>query len=221
MLPTRRDYYVYSYVRSCESVNGCAGSPYYIGKGRGRRVVEKHSVSVPKDSSKIIYIAKSMNEPDAHQLEVLMIYLHGRIDIGTGCLRNLTNGGEGPSGAIVSEATRKLKREQLLGRKRPESVVAKWRGKKRSPETIEKLRNKVMPPDWLENVKRGKLTGKSNAMTPEGKERLIASLKSRVVSQETREKLRKNALGNTYGRFSWKSKNKSGGQKFLFDFPDK
>ena len=41
-----------------------------------------------------------MNEADAFQLEILLIYQYGRIDLGTGCLRNLTNGGDGVSGII-------------------------------------------------------------------------------------------------------------------------
>lgn len=36
-----------------------------------------------------------MSEADAFQAEMLNIYLYGRIDQGTGCLRNRTDGGEG------------------------------------------------------------------------------------------------------------------------------
>ena len=44
-----------------------------------------------------------MAENDAFQLEMLLIYLHGRIDNGTGCLRNKTDGGEGWSGIVRSD----------------------------------------------------------------------------------------------------------------------
>jgi hypothetical protein len=61
-----------------------------------------HHIPVPKESSDIVVVSSKMNESDAFQLEMLLIYLHGRVDIGTGSLRNFTDGGSGMSGYIQS-----------------------------------------------------------------------------------------------------------------------
>lgn len=83
------DYYVYKYLRK-------DGTPYYIGKGRGRRYLGKHSVAVPP-IERIEFIETNMTEADAFALESKLILEYGRKDLGTGPLRNLTSGGEGSS----------------------------------------------------------------------------------------------------------------------------
>jgi DNA-binding cell septation regulator SpoVG len=93
-------YYVYQYLRS-------DGTPYYIGKGMGRRAFSaNHSINVPKDRTRIIMIKENMLESDAFALEIKLIAKYGRKDIGTGILRNMTNGGEGSSGFIFSDESR-------------------------------------------------------------------------------------------------------------------
>ena len=89
-------YYVYSYIRESD------GTPYYIGKGKGSRAYSKnHTISVPNDRSKIIFLETNLTEQDAFDLEIKLIFEHGRKDLGTGILHNKTNGGEGISGAIL------------------------------------------------------------------------------------------------------------------------
>jgi len=86
-------FYVYSYLRE-------DGTPYYIGKGKAGRAWHrsKDETQKPTDVSRIIIIAAELCEEDAFLLEIVQIALHGRKDLGTGILRNRTNGGEGPSG---------------------------------------------------------------------------------------------------------------------------
>jgi hypothetical protein len=97
------------YLRTNNSKHGPAGSPYYVGKGKGNRAFEKVNrcgCKTPADSSRIVFAAKNMNEKDAFQLEMLLIHFYGRVDKNTGCLRNLSDGGKGGQGIVVSEATR-------------------------------------------------------------------------------------------------------------------
>lgn len=78
------------------------GTPYYAGKGYGRRAFRSHWRSnhvfyPPKDKSRIL-IFPMLNEAEAFESEVALIDLFGRKDLGTGCLRNFTDGGDGASG---------------------------------------------------------------------------------------------------------------------------
>ena len=71
------------------------GTPYYVGKGKDYRAYNKHRVgNAPPLGRIVFYIAR--DEDDAFETEVSLIWYYGRKDLGTGCLRNLTDGGENP-----------------------------------------------------------------------------------------------------------------------------
>lgn len=104
------------------------GTPYYAGKGHGRRAYDKrnHRQAPPPKERIVIYPAES--ETDAMETEVALIWYYGRKDLRTGCLRNLTNGGDGTSGLVrwdqrgvkKSEESKRKASTSLRGRKRPE-----------------------------------------------------------------------------------------------------
>ena len=91
-------FYTYAYLREDRT-------PYYIGKGNGRRAYIKHhkGISVPKNKSRIIFLKQNITEEEAFKHEKYMIAVFGRIDLGTGILRNRTDGGEGSFGVIRNE----------------------------------------------------------------------------------------------------------------------
>jgi hypothetical protein len=131
-------YYVYSYLRE-------DNSPYYVGKGSGKRAYTKgpKEVKPPKDRSRVKIIKESLTEEESFDVEKLYILMFGRIDLGTGILRNKSDGGDGASGYIVLPEERKRRSERMKGVKRPQwiydKIAASNRGKKASPETREKI----------------------------------------------------------------------------------
>jgi hypothetical protein len=115
-------FYTYAYLREDKT-------PYYIGKGQTRRAYQQKGkpCRVPKDKIRIIFLKQNLTEAEAFKHEIYMIAVFGRKDIGTGILRNKSDGGQGTSGKIVSEETRKKLREINLGKKYSEETKAKLR----------------------------------------------------------------------------------------------
>lgn len=107
-------YYVYAYIRSKDSDTSKAGTPYYIGKGKGNRAWGIHSKNAarPKDISKIIILESNLTELGAFAIERKLIAWWGRKDTHTGILRNKTDGGDGLTGVCG-------KNHPMYGRKQP------------------------------------------------------------------------------------------------------
>jgi len=120
------DYYTYAYLREDKM-------PYYIGKGRGNRAYDqRRTIKPPKDKSRIIFLKKNLTEAEAFKHEVYMIFVLGRKDLGTGILRNLTNGGEGASGHIKSEETKKKLSVANSGENNPQFGVPRTEEQKKA-----------------------------------------------------------------------------------------
>lgn len=148
-------FYVYAFYDVFED-----GLPFYIGKGQSKRYLDHFKARFLAGDTMFYCKLRSMlasgNEPEvefpaimitseaACELEIALIKQYGRRDLGTGCLCNHTDGGEGQAGRFMSFETREkisqTKREQgreatideriaisraLVGRK--ESVVTRLR----------------------------------------------------------------------------------------------
>lgn len=102
--------YVYFWLRA-------NGTPYYVGKGTGRRafINTQHSVHRPPDRARII-VQEYETETEAFEAEAFFVSFFGRLDDGSGCLRNHTVGGMGGSRGTKPYQRTEHHRQQLRDR---------------------------------------------------------------------------------------------------------
>src|SRR5687767_9844318 len=107
------------------------GVPCYVGKGKGNRWLEherrKRATSIHLQRLILeakrqglelprIKIREDLSEDEAFILERELIKIIGRRDLGTGPLVNLTDGGDGAVGQIMSQEARDKLRDFNLGK---------------------------------------------------------------------------------------------------------
>lgn len=187
-----RRFYVYAYLRSQDSAHGKKLSPYYIGKGcRDRATAKCRIVPKPANPSFIIYVQEGLTESEALSLEKYCIALYGRIDNGTGILRNLSDGGDGPAGVILSKDRKQQISEFMKGRKHTPKSLRKmsesqlgpknhmW-GKNVSMETRKKISeaNKGLKrsEETRKNIANGKTKYRCELVDPDGNIHVITNL---------------------------------------------
>jgi hypothetical protein len=170
------NFYTYAYLRE-------DGTPYYIGKGKGKRayVRNRKDIKPPHDNSRIIILKQNLIEEEAFKHEMYMIEVFGRKDLGTGILRNKTNGGDGCSGAVRSEECR---RKLSLSKKGNQL----WLGRTHSEETKRKIGEVHKGKTLSEETKR-KISEAKRGTSPPNKGKKM-SLEQRQKISEAHKKRR-------------------------------
>jgi len=224
-------YYTYAYLREDKT-------PYYIGKGQGKRIYSKSRiVHPPKDKSRIIFLKQNLTEEQAFKHEIYMIAVLGRKDLGTGILHNRTDGGEGSSGTIISDETRrkigevsknpseetrkkmseahKGENHPMYGKTHVEESKRKMseahKGKTLSEETKRKIGDSI-------KGKNHYLYGKS--LSEETKIKLSEAHKGKTLSEEHRKKMSEASKGEknpNYGKKWWNDG--CGNIKYMIECP--
>jgi hypothetical protein len=216
------DFYVYGYFEPGSEV------PFYVGKGRGKRAYvhlepknikqqwpfhrKLRKMAAAGVRPKVELLATGLTEEAAFAAERRLIATYGRRNNGTGVLLNLTDGGDGPTGRVVSQATRNLSRRILTGRKltpehcaaisraqkgrkqSPEGVAkraAARRGKPRSDATVAKMREATKR--QFQNPEAGKIIAEANrrrVWTPEARAKVSKANTGQAVPRERVERMK-------------------------------
>ena len=173
----------------------------YVGQGQDRRLKEQIRIlnkgshgnkelqeefnKIRNENKEIIFdiYAKHITEQESLNLEIKLIAEYGRLDLGKGTLYNKTDGGRGPTNAVLTK-------KQIDLRKKV------WLGRNHTGETKVKIgvfhKRKIVSEETKEKQRIAALNRKPKS--PETIEKLRIIGYARIQSEETKEKCRQNAL---------------------------
>lgn len=172
-------------------------TPYYVGKGSGLRWREKHNVGIPP-KQRIKFVATELYEQDAFNLEVELIKKYGRKDLGTGILRNQTNGGDGASGIVKSEETRK-KHSEFMRQNNQKRKQEGWTYPDEARKIISKMRKgKPKSKEHIEKV-ASSLNSRTEEEKLKWKQKIADKKIGKPRSEETKKKIRATLLARRKG----------------------
>lgn len=144
MAVINRDVCLYRHVRLDKN------ETFYIGIGNKRRPYATHDRSdfwkkiTNKSAYEVEVLQRNLTWEEACELEVILIEFFGRKDLNKGSLCNLTDGGEGRYGGVVSKSTRLKQSKTRRGRKQTREWInnraQSLKGKPLSKEHKLKLR---------------------------------------------------------------------------------
>lgn len=195
--------------------------PFYVGKGSNGRIGQHRSEALAlfgkcgRKCLKINIIHKlwklgmdyevdivvhNLMEEESFEYEKLLIKIYGRKDNNTGILANLTDGGEGKSGTICLEETRKRMSKAQTGERHSQY------GKHRSEETRRKLseahkgeknHNYGRPMSEEQKRKIGE-ANKGKSMTEDQKRKISETTKGKLISAQTKSRMGEARKGKTH-----------------------
>jgi hypothetical protein len=189
--------YLYRHIRHDKN------EPFYIGIGsdetykrafakkKGDRNKIWHGI-VSKTDYEVEILLDGLSYSNVIEKEKEFIALYGRINKHTGCLCNLTDGGEGVLGILHTEETKR-------------KLSQKIKGCKHTPEAIEKIRQTSKRPCSEDKKKKLSLANTGHKMTLEQIEKLRISSTGKKQSDSAKEKLR---LANTGKKYSAETREK-------------
>lgn len=203
----RHDFYVYALLRPPKCGGPGPLAPFYIGKGRKFRVhTHKRSCQAMKTikdriCAKVIEqtgalpfvkLHEGLTDAESQTIERSLIERLGRVDLGTGILANMTDGGDGASGYILTERERRARDQRIASIWESDEFRARFsqacsesrRGMPSNNRAKTPPAPKAATPEALRQVKSSNAT-KMHAALGEG---WVAERNRRVAAEQTRAK---------------------------------
>ena len=154
---------------------------------------------VNKVGYRVEIIKDSISWEDACEEEIRLIKHYGRRDLNEGNLVNLTNGGEGGLGHIVSEEVKQKLRDANLGKRMANESKQKIReankGRIFTEQTRKKLSKALKGRIFTEETRK-KLRGRK--LSEEHRQKLLEANIGKIVSEETRKKISEAGKGRKH-----------------------
>jgi hypothetical protein len=133
------------------------GSPYYVGIGNPKRpYTGKRCCGGPPSRDRIVILHEGLEWEKACEIEKELIAFYGRKDLGTGVLRNLTNGGDGaknPSKETRAKISR-AGRGRKLSSEHKQKILKANKGRECPKEVREKISKSHLGMKLSEEVRK-------------------------------------------------------------------
>lgn len=186
--------YVYRHIRLDKN------EPFYIGIGtskyynRAYRTKNRSNLwtrIANKTNYEIEILFDNLTWEQACEKEKEFIKLYGRIDLKTGCLANLTDGGDGAINAIISKEHRQKisesNRKRIFTEEDRKQISIRHTGRIKSEESKKKLSNSLKNSEkFKQSIKLNSEKYKGFKHSEESKKK-IAKCKSKKIIQKTLE----------------------------------
>lgn len=208
------EFYIYMYLDQ-------DNIPFYIGKGKDSRykiqghltvqyrnkLLKNKICKVGANNIKIYFLHENITEEEAFSWESYWIKYIGRRDLGTGTLCNLTDGGEGVKGYIVSEETRLKMSEAKKGNSCHKGCVCSIETRKKIGKANKGKVRSVEFKQVISKSRKGKPSPmKGKKLSNEAKRKIGQALKGRIapnrgvsMSKEQKKKISDSKKGQRKG----------------------
>ena len=192
-------YYVYALLR--EDL-----TPYYIGKGSGSRINAKARVIPLPPKERRVKLVENLTEEAAYDLEVALIAKYGRIDLGTGILRNKNDGGPGGKRPVGKKAWNKGQKEDpVITKKRAAALKGQAKSQTHKSKisqaklgSVGTFLGKHHSEESKQKIRDFNLGRKREPFSNEHKEKISQALKGTKRSAETIAKQKASYAGNKW-----------------------
>lgn len=167
---------------------------FYIGIGKTeKRAYIKNQRNnwwtkiINKTDYEVEIIARDLSNEDAYELEMFLIKLYGRRDLGLGTLINLTDGGEGFKNLVFTEEHKNKISLALTGIKRSEEFKRKVSKNKKGKKIFTEERKKIYSENFsgVKNPMYGKsvMLGKHHSESSKEKIRIAHLGKTKMTNE--------------------------------------
>jgi hypothetical protein len=182
-------FFVYTHIKASNGV------VFYVGKGGHSKRAKKRDYErayEPRPSNKhwdrivkkhglcVEIVASCRSDAEAQRLEKELIKHYGRLDLGAGTLINLTDGGDGHSGIILSEEARRKRSENAKKPRSEKWIAAIRKARKNGGNGGVVKKGDKLPEAWRKAIGKG-ISGERNGHYGVGNPKPVKNIKTGTI----------------------------------------